>query len=129
MKPKLNKNPQTNKQYLKDLDIGFRVLKVCDKIEPGVDHERFLYQVFLKTGLLLSSKYEYKKYLDNQYFQVNGNQMYACFDPIISKDFIQFALEDKPRIFCFRSVALDQNYLDGLIKSNSPYTKKEVIYG
>jgi hypothetical protein len=104
------------KNNLKDLDIGFRVLKVCEKIQPKVDEERFLYQVFLVIGFPLHTKYEYKEYENIKYFECinpfNQFKMYACFSDCLNDNIIQFILEDKPRHLVLRNIAYSNNRLN-----------------
>ena len=122
-----------NKQYLKDLDIGFRVLKVCDveEAKPDIEHERYLYTVFMALEMKFSCKYEYKEYMGIRYFECIDDWivLFCCMEESINDDFVQFVLEAKPRHFVFRSISYDHKKATDMQKRISEHTKIKLIYG
>ena len=132
LKQKLKTIP-ANKQYLKDLDIGFRVLKLCDveEAKPDIEHERYLYTVFMALEMKFSCKYEYKEYMKIRYFECQDDWivLFCCMEQKITDDFVQFVLEAKPRHFVFRSISYDHNKATDIQKKISEHTKIRLIYG
>ena len=132
LKQKLKTIP-ANKQYLKDLDIGFRVLKLCDveEAKPDIEHERYLYTVFMELEMKFSCKYEYKEYMKIRYFECQDDWivLFCCMEQKITDDFVQFVLEAKPRHFVFRSISYDHNKATDIQKKISEHTKIRLIYG
>ena len=122
-----------NKQYLKDLDIGFRVLKVCDieEAKPDIEQERYLYTVFMALEMKFSCKYEYKEYMGIRYFECQDDWivLFCCMEENINDDFVQFVLEAKPRHFVFRSISYDYDRAIEMKKRISEHTKILLIHG
>lgn len=128
-----SKTTPVNNQYLKDLDIGFRVLKLCDveEAKPDIEHERYLYTVFMALEMKFSCKYEYKKYMEIRYFECQDEWvvLFCCMEQKITDDFVQFVLEAKPRHFVFRSISYDYDKAVEMQKRISEHTKLLLIHG
>ncbi len=110
----------------KDLDIGFRVLKIDSSNMEDVyytpDHidtndlfknniksdrtgEDLLFQVMLDLGVMLSSKIETKKINGKEVFCVEGNYLMACFDDTVDEATITEIAKEKPYYFVMRDPA------------------------
>ena len=115
-------NPRDNK----NLDIGFRVLKIdstnMEDVYYTPDHidktdwfknniksdrtgEDLLFQTMLDLGIMLSSKIETKKINGKEVFCVEGNYLMACFDDTVDEATITEIAKEKPYYFVMRDPA------------------------
>lgn len=141
----------------KDLDIGFRVLKLAESnmkdvyyspaetLSPdmfdanNVKEDRtpldLLFQVLPECNLPLSSKIEEREIEGKTVYFVNGNYLVACFDEGITENLIKAVIDvpdnDKPYYFYMRNIGLGgDKVLDNfeqLFVHYSPTTKRKVI--
>lgn len=141
----------------KDLDIGFRVLKLADSnmkdvyyspaettspdlFDPNnVKEDRtpldLLFQVMPECNLPLSSKIEERTIEGKTVYFVNGNYLVACFDEGITEKLIKAVIDvpdsDKPYYFYMRGLGLESDKVldnfEQLFVHYSPTTKRKVI--
>lgn len=141
----------------KDLDIGFRVLKLADSnmkdvyYSPAetdsadifdvnnVKEDRtpldLLFQVMPECNLPLSSKIEERTIEGKTVYFVNGNYLVACFDEGITEKLIKSVIDvpdsDKPYYFYMRGLGLESDKVldnfEQLFVHYSPTTKRKVI--
>ncbi len=141
----------------KDLDIGFRVLKLADSnmkdvyyspaetLSPdmfdanNVKEDRtpldLLFQVMPECNLPLSSKIEERTIEGKTVYFVNGNYLVACFDEGITEKLIKSVIDvpdsDKPYYFYMRNLGLESDKVldnfEQLFVHYSPTTKRKVI--
>lgn len=136
------------------LDIGFRVLK-CDtsnmknvyyspsefgsesldelisNIKEDRTPEDLLFQVMLDLGVLLSSKIEETTIAGKKVFNVEGNNLVACFDENVTEEVITAIAKQKPYYFVMRdsSMATDSvgaNF-EQIFNTYSPDTVRKVL--
>lgn len=136
------------------LDIGFRVLK-CDtsnmknvyyspsefgseslddlisNIKEDRTPEDLLFQVMLDLGILLSSKIEETTIAGKKVFNVEGNNLVACFDENVTEEVITAIAKQKPYYFVMRdsSMATDSvgaNF-EQIFATYSPDTVRKVL--
>lgn len=136
------------------LDIGFRVLK-CDtsnmknvyytpsefgsesldelisNIKEDRTPEDLLFQVMLDLGVLLSSKIEETTIAGKKVFNVEGNNLVACFDDNVTEEVITAIAKQKPYYFVMRdsSMATDSvgaNF-EQIFATYSPDTVRKVL--
>ena len=138
----------------KNLDIGFRVLKIdttnMEDVYYTPDHiapndlfknniksdrtgEDLLFQTMLDLGIMLSSKIETKKINGKKVFCVEGNYLMACFDDSVDEKTITEIAKEKPYYFVMRDPA---NSKDGdslitnfeqIFTTYSPDTVRKVL--
>ncbi|MDD6092760.1 MAG: site-specific DNA-methyltransferase [Hallerella succinigenes] len=141
----------------KDLDIGFRVLKLAESnmkdvyYSPAetdsadifdannVKEDRtpldLLFQVMPECNLPLSSKIEERTIEGKTVYFVNGNYLVACFDEGITEKLIKAVIDvpdsDKPYYFYMRGLGLESDKVldnfEQLFVHYSPTTKRKVI--
>lgn len=138
----------------KDLDIGFRVLKLdesnmkdvyyapadynqsmLDKMTSNIKEDRtpedLLYACMLEWGLELSLPHETKAINGYNIHIVNEGDLIACFDDKVSEDVIKQIADMKPLRVVFRdsSFATDSARInvDEIFKLKSPNTKIKVL--
>ncbi|WP_295038941.1 site-specific DNA-methyltransferase [uncultured Fibrobacter sp.] len=141
----------------KDLDIGFRVLKLAKSnmkdvyYSPAetdsadifdannVKEDRtpldLLFQVMPECNLPLSSKIEERTIEGKTVYFVNGNYLVACFDEGITEKLIKSVIDvpdsDKPYYFYMRGLGLESDKVldnfEQLFVHYSPTTKRKVI--
>ena len=141
----------------KDLDIGFRVLKLADSnmkdvyYSPAetdsadifdvnnVKEDRtpldLLFQVMPECNLPLSSKIEERTIEGKTVYFVNGSYLVACFDEGITEKLIKSVIDvpdsDKPYYFYMRNLGLESDKVldnfEQLFVHYSPSTKRKVI--
>lgn len=125
-----NKIKEENGDKAKDLDIGFRVLKLAESnmkdvfYTPAettsanlfdannVKEDRssldLLFQVLPECALPLSSKIEIREIDGKTVYFVNGNYLIACFDLDITEGLVKSLVDvensEKPYIFCMRNL-------------------------
>ena len=117
------KQIQEDNTLFKELDIGFRVLKIDssnmedvyytpehfdsndlfkNNIKSDRTGEDLLFQTMLDLGIMLSSKIESKKINDKKVFFVEGNYLLACFDESVDEKTITEIAKEKPYYFVMR---------------------------
>lgn len=138
----------------KDLDIGFRVLKLdssnmkdvyynpqdlskglLKSLENNIKEDRtpldLLFQVMLELGKPLSAKIEEKVIAGKNVFCVDDNDLIACFDNRVTKDVITEIAKQKPLYAVFRDSSLagdsDNTNLDQIFATYSPNTTRKVL--
>ena len=152
-----NKIKEEFGEKAKDLDIGFRVLKLADSnmkdvyYSPAetdsadifdvnnVKEDRtpldLLFQVMPECNLPLSSKIEEREIEGKTVYFVNGNYLVACFDEGITEKLIKSVIDvpdsDKPYYFYMRNLGLESDKVldnfEQLFVHYSPTTKRKVI--
>ncbi|PJJ40997.1 site-specific DNA-methyltransferase [Hallerella succinigenes] len=152
-----NKIKEEFGEKAKDLDIGFRVLKLADSnmkdvyYSPAetdsadifdvnnVKEDRtpldLLFQVMPECNLPLSSKIEERTIEGKTVYFVNGNYLVACFDEGITEKLIKAVIDvpdsEKPYYFYMRNLGLESDKVldnfEQLFVHYSPTTKRKVI--
>lgn len=145
-----DENPLT----ARDLDIGFRVLKVdssnmkdvyynpdqyelslfeslADNIKEDRTPEDLLFQVMLDLGILLSSKIEESTIAGKKVFNVADGFLVACFDNDVNEETITAIAQMKPYYFVMRdsSMASDSvaTNFEQIFATYSPDTVRKVL--
>ncbi len=140
--------------YDKQLDIGFRVLKVdstnmqdvyynpaeyrqdeidlfADNIKPDRTPEDLLFQVMLDLGVLLSSKIEETVIAGKKVFNVADGYLMACFDTDVTSEVITEIAKKQPYYAVFRdsSMASDSvaTNFEQIFETYSPTTVRKVL--
>ena len=136
------------------LDIGFRVLKLdssnmndvyynpsaitqsllddtVDNIKPDRTPLDLLFQVMLELGIELSAKITEKEINGKKYYQVNENDIVACFDDNLDNDLLTEIAKLQPLYAVFKdySFATDSVGINNeqIFKTYSPGTKIKVL--
>lgn len=139
---------------VKNLDIGFRVLKldstnmkdvyynpadfepslfdsVTDNIKEDRTPEDLLFQVMLELGVLLSSKIEESTIGGKRVFNVADGFLIACFDDNVTDETVKAIAQQKPYYAVFRdsSMATDSvaTNFDQIFAAYSPETVRKVL--
>ena len=134
----------------KDLDIGFRVLKLAesnmndvyykpadidqgflDKLDTNIKRNRtpmdLLFQVMLECDLELSSKIEEREINGKKVFFVNDKELVACFDEKIDEATITEIAKQKPYYFIMRDSSLaTDNVADNFEQLWNTYSKDTI---
>ena len=134
----------------KDLDIGFRVLKLAesnmndvyynpadidqgflDKLDTNIKRDRtpmdLLFQVMLECDLELSSKIEERDINGKKVFFVNDKELVACFDENIDEATITEIAKLKPYYFVMRDSSLaTDNVADNFEQLWNAYSKDTI---
>ena len=134
----------------KDLDIGFRVLKLAesnmndvyykpadidqgflDKLDTNIKRDRtpmdLLFQVMLECDLELSSKIEEREINGKKVFFVNDKELVACFDEKIDEATITEIAKLKPYYFVMRDSSLaTDNVADNFEQLWNAYSKDTI---
>lgn len=145
----LEENPDA-----KDLDIGFRVLKLdstnmkkvyytpsetqqtlfdlyADNIKPDRTPEDLLFQVMLDLGVLLSSKIEETEIAGKKVFNVADGFLIACFDNRITDEVVKAVALRKPYYAVFRDSCMADDSVatnfEQIFASYSPETIRKVL--
>lgn len=135
----------------KDLDFGFRVLKLDssnmedvfytpDKFEPSlldnlVDNiktdrsgEDLLFQVMLDLGIELSAKIEQKEIAGKKVFSVDDDYLLACFDTDVNETTIEEMAKLLPTHLVIRDAsAANDNVLDNFDQIIESYSNEKKI--
>ena len=141
-------------QVKKNLDIGFRVLKLdssnmkdvyynpaeltmdmlvgtADNIKEDRTPEDLLFQVMLDLGVLLSSKIEESTIAGKKVFNVADGFLIACFDEGVTDETITAIAKQKPYYFVMRdsSIASDSvaTNFEQIFATYSPETVRKVL--
>lgn len=145
---------EAGKESVKDLDIGFRVLKcdstnmkdvyynpseynsdlfssLSDNIKEDRTPEDLLFQVMLDLGMLLSSKIEETVIAGKKIFNVADGFLIACFDENVTDEVITAVAKQKPYYFVMRdsSMASDSvaTNFEQIFAAYSPDTVRKVL--
>ena len=134
----------------KDLDIGFRVLKLAesnmndvyykpadidqgflDKLDTNIKRNRtpmdLLFQVMLECDLELSSKIEEREINGKKVFFINDKELVACFDEKIDEATITEIAKQKPYYFIMRDSSLaTDNVADNFEQLWNTYSKDTI---
>lgn len=136
------------------LDIGFRVLK-CDssnmkevyynpaeyepslfsRLEDNIKEDRtpedLLFQVMLDLGVLLSSKIEATTIAGKKVFNVEDNNLIACFDDNVTEEVITEIAKQKPYYFVMRDSSMANDSVatnfEQIFAAYSPDTVRKVL--
>ena len=141
----------------KNLDVGFRVLKLAESNMKNVYYSPaetssseifdannvkedrtsldLLFQVMPECNLPLSSKIEERVIEGKTVYFVNGNYLVACFDAGVTEKLIKSVIDvpdgDKPYYFYMRNLGLESDKVldnfEQLFVHYSPTTKRKVI--
>jgi adenine-specific DNA-methyltransferase len=136
----------------KDLDIGFRVLKLdtsnmedvqltpkqytqaslfADNLKPGRTEEDLLFQTMLRLGIDLSAKIETFNSHGKKVFNVNDNYLLTCFDTDVNESAIEEIAKRQPIYFVMRDASLAsdnvRDNIDQLWKHYNPGREKDLI--
>ena len=138
----------------KNLDIGFRVLKLdssnmkdvyynpadfsknlldttVDNIKEDRTPEDLLFQVMLDLGVLLSSKIEGTEIAGKKVFNVADGFLIACFDNDVNEEVITAVAKQQPIYFVMRDSSLSADTtatnFDQIFETYSPDTVRKVI--
>ena len=138
----------------KDLDTGFRVLKLdssnmkdvyyspadyeismfdnlADNIKDDRTPEDLLFQVMLDLGVLLSSKIEESTIAGKKVFNVADGFLMACFDENVSDETITAVAKQQPYYFVMRDSSLANDStatnFDQIFAAYSPDTVRKVL--
>ena len=134
----------------KDLDIGFRVLRLdssnmedvfylpkdtvqadlfssVDNVKPDRSSEDLLFQIMLELGIPLSSKIESEHIHGKEVYFVEQDFLIACFDEGINEDTITAIAKRKPQYFVLRdnSMATD-NVADNFDQIFEAYSRDTI---
>ena len=136
------------------LDIGFRVLKLdssnmndvyynpnamtqslldetVDNIKPDRTPLDLLFQVMLELGIELSAKIEEKEVNGKHYYQVNDNDIVACFDDDLDNDILTEIAKLQPLYAVFKDSSFSTDSVginnEQIFKTYSPQTKIKVL--
>ena len=148
------KEENRDKEGIKDLDIGFRVLKcdstnmkdvyynpadyeanlfgaLTDNIKEDRTPEDLLFQVMLDLGVLLSSKIVESTIAGKKVFDVAEGYLIACFDEEITEDTIKQIAQKKPYYFVMRDSSMANDSVatnfEQIFATYSPGTVRKVL--
>ena len=135
----------------KDLDIGFRVLKLdstnmedvfytpdnfdtsqldnfVDNIKPDRTPEDLLFQVMLDLGIELSAKIEQKEIAGKKVFSVDDDYLLACFDTDVNETTIEEMAKLVPTRLVIRDAsAANDNVIDNFDQLIELYSNEKKI--
>ncbi len=138
----------------KNLDIGFRVLKVdstnmkdvyynpaeiqqstlftlADNIKPDRTPEDLLFQIMLDLGVLLSSKIEQVTIGGKTVYNVADGYLLACFDEAVTDEVVTAIAKRKPYYFVMRDSSLAGDSVatnfEQIFATYSPTTIRKVL--
>lgn len=132
----------------KDLDTGFRVLKLdssnmedvyytpeeftvqslfAENIKPGRTDEDLLFQVMTELGIELSAKIRKQQIADKTIWSVNDNHLMACFDKDVDETVITKIARKHPYYFVMRDSSLaTDNVADNFEQIWKHYSKDTI---
>lgn len=136
----------------KDLDTGFRVLKLdssnmedvqltpgkytqaslfADNLKPNRTNEDLLFQTLLRLGIDLSANIKTFESHGKKVFDVNNNYLLACFDTEVNESAIEEIAKRQPIYFVMRDASLAsdnvRDNIDQLWKHYNPGRDKDLI--
>lgn len=145
---------EENPDKAKELDIGFRVLKLdssnmkdvyynpsdydqnlLDKFESNIKEERssedLLFQVMLELGEILSSDIEEINVNGKKVFNVGDGNIIACFDDDVNEEVITNIAKMAPYYAVFRDSSLTSDSVaanfEQIFKTYSPNTIRKIL--
>lgn len=145
---------EENPDKAKELDIGFRVLKLdssnmkdvyynpsdydqnlLDKFESNIKEERssedLLFQVMLELGEILSSDIEEINVNGKKVFNVSDGNIIACFDDDVNEEVITNIAKMAPYYAVFRDSSLTSDSVaanfEQIFKTYSPNTIRKIL--
>ena len=145
---------EINAKKAKNLDVGFRVLKLdssnmkdvyykpsdysqnlLDSFENNIKEDRtpldLLFQVMLDLGKPLSAKIEEKEIAGKQVFIVDDNDLIACFDKDVTEETVTAIAKLKPLYAVLRDSGLSSDSVganfDQIFATYSPNTTRKVL--
>ena len=145
---------EENSEKAKDLDIGFRVLKLdssnmkdvyyrpeqyrqslLEDLGDNIKEDRtpldLLFQVMLELGKPLSAKIEEKDICGKHIFIVDENDLIACFDVDVTAETVKAIALLKPLYAVFRDSSLADDAVgsnfDQIFATYSPNTTRKVL--
>lgn len=145
---------EENGEKAKDLDIGFRVLKLdssnmkdvyyrpeqyrqslLEDLGDNIKEDRtpfdLLFQVMLELGKPLSAKIEEKDICGKHVFIVDENDLIACFDADVTAETVKAIALLKPLYAVFRDSSLEDDAVgsnfDQIFATYSPNTTRRVL--
>ena len=132
----------------KDLDIGFRVLKLdssnmedvyytpaefsqqqlfVNNIKEGRGDEDLLFQSMIDLGISLSAKIEKKQIAGKTVWSVEDNYLLACFDENVNESTITEIAKQQPYYFIMRDSSLaNDNVADNFEQIFNHYSKDTI---
>ena len=143
-----------DKENIKDLDIGFRVLKTdstnmkdvyyapdmteqgfLDSLENNIKENRspedLLFQVMLDLGIPLSAGIQVETMGGKDVFVVEEGFLIACFDGDMGEDVVKAIAEKRPYYAVFRDASMAGDSVatnfDQIFESISPETVRRVL--
>ena len=143
-----------NKENIKNLDIGFRVLKTdssnmkdvyyapdkteqsfLDSLENNIKEDRspedLLFQVMLDLGIPLSAGIQVETMGGKDVFVVEEGFLIACFDEDMGEDVVKAIAEKRPYYAVFRDASMAGDSVatnfDQIFESISPETVRRVL--
>lgn len=143
-----------DKENIKDLDIGFRVLKTdssnmkdvyyapdmteqgfLDSLENNIKEDRspedLLFQVMLDLGIPLSAGIQVETMGGKDVFVVEEGFLIACFDGHVGEDVVKAIAEKQPYYAVFRDASMAGDSVatnfDQIFESISPETVRRVL--
>lgn len=136
----------------KDIDIGFRVLKLdssnmedvyytpqhteqgmmkglIDNVKQDRSPLDLLFQVMLEFGISLSSKIECKQIDGKEVYYVEGSFLIASFDKSVNDKVVTEIAKAKPQYACLRDIDSDATLtnFEQIFKALSPNTECKII--
>lgn len=145
---------EENPLVTKDLDIGFRVLRLdssnmkdvyytpsdytpdmfdmlTDNIKEDRTPEDLLFQVMLDRGIPLSSRIEKTTIAGRRVFNVENNFLMACFDTDLTDEVVTAIAKMKPYYFVMRDSSMANDSVaanfDQIFATYSPDTDRKVL--
>ena len=145
---------EENPLVTKDLDIGFRVLRLdssnmkdvyytpsdytpdmfdmlTDNIKEDRTPEDLLFQVMLDRGIPLSSRIEKTTIAGRRVFNVENNFLMACFDTDLTDEVVTAIAKMKPHYFVMRDSSMANDSVaanfDQIFATYSPDTDRKVL--
>ena len=145
---------EENPLVTKDLDIGFRVLRLdssnmkdvyytpsdytpdmfdmlTDNIKEDRTPEDLLFQVMLDRGIPLSSRVEETTIAEKRVFNVENNFLMACFDTDLTDETVTAIAKMKPYYFVMRDSSMANDSVaanfDQIFSTYSPDTDRKVL--
>lgn len=145
---------EENPLVTKDLDIGFRVLRLdssnmkdvyytpsdytpdmfdmlTDNIKEDRTPEDLLFQVMLDRGIPLSSRIEKTTIAGKRVFNVENNFLMACFDTDLTDEVVTAIAKMKPYYFVMRDSSMANDSVaanfDQIFATYSPDTDRRVL--
>ena len=150
----LKTTPAISKDILKNLDIGFRVLKLdssnmkdvyyspsdteqsnlldlVSNIKEDRSPEDLLFQVMLDMGVMLSSDIKTLDIKGKKVFNVNDGNLVCCFDENLTDDVVTEIAKMQPLYAVFRDSSMSSDSVavnfDQIFETYSPSTARRVL--